>query len=114
MVIAPVVLFILDQWYRFYHISPQARSSVYATDVANGPGLVFMLMVKIRRHVCVGSIWPWIFAAPKKDVGIDLVCYRRHGHMRGMNPVIPAADVRPYKGKINWKLYTEMLATAAI
>ena len=83
--------------------SPQySRSSVYATDVAR------MIQAPIF-HVngddpeAVARVGRLSFAYRetfRKDVVIDMVCYRRRGPQRDRQPQLhPAADVRPDRGQ---------------
>jgi 2-oxoglutarate decarboxylase len=94
--------------------SPQAgRSSTYATDIAKMVQAPILHVNGDDPEACVGAI-RLAFAFRQefcKDVVIDLVCYRRHGHQEVDDPSFtqPLMYQRIQERRSVRKLYTEYL-----
>ncbi|HVR43610.1 MAG TPA: multifunctional oxoglutarate decarboxylase/oxoglutarate dehydrogenase thiamine pyrophosphate-binding subunit/dihydrolipoyllysine-residue succinyltransferase subunit [Thermoanaerobaculia bacterium] len=91
----------------------EARSSVYATDVAKMVQAPIFHVNGDDPEACVRAMAiAYEFRQKfKKDVVIDMVCYRRHGHNEGDDPSF--TQPRMYKlirdHRSTRKLYTEAL-----
>jgi 2-oxoglutarate dehydrogenase E1 component len=100
-----------------------ARSTVYCTDIAK---MVEAPILHVNANDPEASYFAALFAIDyrnkfKRDVVIDLVCYRRHGHNEADEPsatqpvmykIIKAMDV-PYKIYANKLLEQNLITTTA-
>jgi 2-oxoglutarate decarboxylase len=89
------------------------RSSVYATDVAKMVQAPILHVNGDDPEACVRVV-QLAFAYRqrfKKDVVVDMVCYRRHGHNEGDEPAFtqPKMYARIAAQRSTRKLYTEQL-----
>ena len=90
-----------------------SRSSEYCTDVAKMIGApIFHVNGDDPRRVSGWRGWPWTSGSKfKKDVVIDMLCYRRRGHNEGDDPSM----TQPYMYDVidtkrgSRKTYTEAL-----
>jgi len=89
------------------------RSSVYATDVAKMVQAPILHVNGDDPEACVRVVQlAFEFRqAFKKDVVVDMVCYRRHGHNEGDEPAFtqPRMYARIAAQRSTRKLYTEQL-----
>jgi 2-oxoglutarate dehydrogenase E1 component len=90
-----------------------ARSSVYATDVAKMVQAPVFHVNGDDPEACA-RVMDLAFAFRQrfnKDVVVDLICYRRHGHNEGDEPAFtqPLMVARIREARSVRKLYTEML-----
>jgi 2-oxoglutarate decarboxylase len=80
---------IINNQIGFTTLPDESRSTPYSTDVARGvqAPIFHVNGDRARRPPSGWCRWPSITASKfKKDVVIDMICYRRHGHNEGDDP----------------------------